>query len=73
MKKSELIEILQQIDGDPEVVMSKDGEGNEYSPCAGYGTAMYDAETTWYGNVYNIEVDETPETAVPCVILWPTN
>lgn len=70
--------------GDTIVVMSKDGEGNGYSPLAEVDAAMYDAETTWSGErclsdeqrTATGEPDEyreAPETAVAAVYLWPTN
>ena len=80
MTKSELIKLLETVEGDPLIVMSKDAEGNAYSPfCGQISELLYDAETTWYGDVYNPadkEEDETyviPETAVPCIVLWPVN
>jgi hypothetical protein len=74
MKVQELIAILQELNPGSEVVMSKDAEGNEYSPCANYGEAMYDPETTWYGTIYTPGDDDyIPETAIKYVILWPTN
>lgn len=71
MKKSELIEMLHQVEGDPVVILQKDSEGNGYSPCAGVdGNAWYEAETTWYGEVYPVQ---EPQDGVPCIVLWPTN
>ncbi|MFD9223770.1 hypothetical protein ACFWDI_28155 [Streptomyces sp. NPDC060064] len=70
--------------GDTPVVMSKDGEGNGYSPLAELSPGMYLAENTWSGEHYpteeqlrddpNADEDEgAPEDAVPAVFLWPVN
>ena len=84
MKVKELIEQLQECAPDAEVVMAKDGEGNNYSPLAGYWEGMYRAESTWHGDVGLAELDEelreagyseedVIEDGVPAVILSPTN
>lgn len=75
---------LDHLPGDTLIVMSKDGEGNGFSPLADLDEAMYDAESTWAGDRYLSDADreatgepneysEAPESAVPAVFLWPTN
>ncbi|MEZ0089997.1 hypothetical protein [Streptacidiphilus sp. EB129] len=75
---------LDHLPGDTIVVMSKDGEGNGFSPLAQVEDAMYRAETTWSGEHYLTEEqvaadpeygedDLAPDDAVPAVFLWPTN
>lgn len=75
---------LDHLPGETIVVMSKDGEGNGFSPLAEVETAMYEATTTWMGERYLSDEDreetgepdeysEAPESAVPAVFLWPTN
>lgn len=67
--------------GERIVIMSKDGEGNGYSPYADFGFQKYDAESTWSGEAYPDEPSDdddedewdAPDTAVPAIILWPTN
>jgi hypothetical protein len=70
--------------GDTIVVMSKDGEGNGYSPLAEVETAMYEADSTYSGDRYLSDEDReatgepddynaAPGDAVPAVFLWPTN
>jgi hypothetical protein len=88
MKVSELIAELQQCDPESLVVMSKDSEGNNFSPLAEIdGDSMYLADSTWSGDVHLREL--TPELeeqgysdddvrteedgAVRCIVLWPTN
>ncbi len=66
------------------VVMSRDAEGNGFSPLADAGDAMYVAESTWAGDVYPTPEDiagddrytaedEAPGGAIRVVVLGPTN
>jgi hypothetical protein len=75
---------LDHLPGETLIVMSKDGEGNGYSPLADLDEAMYAAETTWYGERYLSDeqraaerdpddYSQAPDDAVPAVFLWPTN
>lgn len=75
---------LDHLPGSTIVILAKDCEGNDYSPLASIGTAMYDADSTYSGDLYLTdedrdameepdEYDEAPESAVPAVFLWPTN
>ena len=70
--------------GDTPVILSKDAEGNGFSPAVEAEVAMYAAETTWSGERYMTEEErqatedpdeyyEAPEDAVRAVFLWPTN
>ena len=77
----QLIERLQALkDLDSTVIVSKDGEGNRYSPlatedlegCLGY----YIPESTWSGEMRfdsQEEGDEPDESAVRAVCLFPIN
>jgi len=61
MKIKELLELLKEQDPETEVVMSRDAEGNGYSPLAVLDTCFYQAESTWHGeirNIYDEEIDE---------------
>jgi hypothetical protein len=82
----ELIELLQTLPQDHIVVMSADGEGNNYSPYADYGLGRYTPETTWYGEFTSWDEDEDDEgeflnsepVRLPvekqnAVVLWPVN
>jgi hypothetical protein len=81
MNVRELREVLVGLDDDTLVVMSKDGEGNRYSPLDGYTPGeLYRAESTYSGELVNNEgtaVDDEDwddgSDAVPCVVLWPVN
>lgn len=76
--------VFDDLPGDTPVVMSKDGEGNGYSPLAELELGMYLADSTWSGEHYPAaeqlrddpnadEEDGAPEDAVHAVFLWPVN
>lgn len=69
MKVKELIEELSKLDGERLVVMSKDGEGNSYSPLADVIEATYVPETTWRGDLG----DDSEPNGIASVVLYPTN
>ena len=80
--RAELAEL--DLPGDTVIVMSKDGEGNGYSPLAEAETAMYRADSTYSGDRYLSDADReatdepddynaAPDDAVAAVFLWPTN
>lgn len=48
----ELLDYLATQPRDRKVVLSRDAEGNGYSPLADAGESMYVAETTWHGDCY---------------------
>ena len=68
MKISELIKILALLDQDIDVVMSKDSEGNHFSPCSSAEVAFYVPESTWSG-----EIHPCKKGGENCIVLWPTN
>jgi hypothetical protein len=71
MKVKDLIELLSNLPGEHEVILSKDSEGNEFSPLADHGLQMYVSNSTWSGDIYSEEdVEDYRENAV---VLWPTN
>ena len=75
MKVKELIERLQKLPEDSLVVMSEDAEGNGYSPLSNVEEALYEAETTWYGEAYPLEPEDAddyrPTNAEKAVVLHP--
>jgi hypothetical protein len=76
MTVGELIKELAGCPGDALVVMSKDGEGNDFSPLSEVATGDYVAESTWGGHLRDSEYDEEedgPDGAVKAIVLWPTN
>lgn len=79
MKKSELEKILQDIPGDPEVIISRSCKEDGFSPLADTDyPAMYIPTTPSYGLAYNVDINEDEdgainEKAIDCIVLWPTN
>ena len=86
MKASELAALLLE-HPDREVVMSKDAEGNSYSPCRRVCTVAYEPETPVRGEVrlepYELtaelrakgctEEDVAEEGYISALALWPSN
>lgn len=86
MKVKELIEHLKFADLEAEVILSKDAEGNRYSPLSDVGAnVFYVPECTWEGQVYDFESSaddncmeelewaEFKEGKTRCVLLVPVN
>ncbi len=74
MTVEELRQVLADLPGDVIVVMSRDSEGNGFSPLADLNTDdRYTAETEWSGECHH--PDDWPDhpDAVKAVCLWPTN
>jgi len=71
VKVKELIKLLNDLPPEALVVLSKDAEGNGYSPLAtdGLGLYQYVANCTWAGEIYPTDEEEGEEA----VVLWPTN
>ena len=55
----ELIDYLATQPRDRKVVMAKDAEGNGYSPLEDASEGMYEADSTWSGEIY--PTPESPE------------
>lgn len=73
VKVKELMKILKDLPQNYEVVMSSDGEGNNFSPLADFGLQMYIPDTTWSGEIHEEEDCEEGEYKENAVTLWPTN
>lgn len=79
MRVAQLRELLADFPDDGLVVLSKDGEGNEYSPLADGQPAIYVPDTTWSGAAFFATeggiypTDTNDEGAESCVVLWPVN
>lgn len=79
----QLRELLADVPDDTPVILSKDAEGNGYSPLSSVNTdegTVYVPETTWSGEVYTLDGrdDDTydvyyPEDGVRVVELGPVN
>ena len=85
MTVNELIKQLRNIEPSTEIVMSKDAEGNDFSPLADvcfYYT--YIPTSTWSGDIINLNLSNEEleindeqrkdfENEKKVVTLWPTN
>lgn len=72
--------------GEAVVVMSRDSEGNGFSPLSSIAdNSRYEPENAWAGEIRLKELtpdlkeqgytedDVAAETAPECIVLWPTN
>lgn len=80
MNVKQLKEILVDLPDEMEVVLSKDGEGNDFSPLVGYEEGLYDPDSTWSGRFYALDIlgdddYDQPESdgTKTAIVLWPTN
>ncbi len=77
MTVKELRDMLAKEDDDRIVVMSRDAEGNSYSPLSEFGTCAYCAETTWSGYIDDETIgdgdDDTIGDGVPALVMYPVN
>lgn len=67
---SQLIEELKQVDGDRIIILSKDGEGNGFSPLEALELGDYEPENEWSGEP--VEPDESGNSK-KAVFVWPRN
>lgn len=63
----ELSELAKIIPQNSEVVMSKDGEGNAFSPVGFTAVGFYVPDTTWSGEFHETGIDPSN------ICLWPVN
>lgn len=68
MKIKALIKKLSKLNPELNVVMSKDAEGNSFSPIADLELCHYEPDSTWSGEIH--DCGKGKETAV---VFWPTN
>lgn len=87
MTLAELRRKLAELDHLPDdtiVILSKDAEGNGFSPLYEVDSSMYQAQTEWSGERYMTEAarqsqadpddyTKAPSDAVLALCLWPTN
>lgn len=71
MTVNQLRKILDDYDDTDLVVLSKDSEGNSYSPDYNHASAKYLPSNTYSGEL--LEEDEDHNKAVKAFVLWPTN
>jgi len=79
MTVRQLIEQLSKLPPELEIVMSKDAEGNSYSPLSDCSLGCYMPYSTWSGEFSsegNFEADReyfNKPLVVNAVCLWPVN
>lgn len=78
MKVKKLIELLSALNPELEVVLSKDGEGNEFSPLdESYSTGQYVPDSTWSGEFrssqYSVADGGCRRKDINAIVLWPVN
>ena len=71
MHKNELIRKLQTIPGNPRIILSKDGEGNGFSPLDEITLGFYQEHSTWSGDFTDIPEGCVEEPSDLC--FWPVN
>lgn len=71
----ELISLLIRYNRRDVVILSKDGEGNAFSPLCSIETGTYHPHSTWEGDIEeNPPTEEEKEQgARACIVLWPSN
>lgn len=72
MTVKELIELLQKESPDAIVVLSKDGEGNLFSPLNNVEPSAYRAVRPWYGEL-STDPPSVKDSTIAAVVLWPSN
>ena len=81
MTVGDLRKKLEGVPDDVVVIMSKDGEGNSYSPATGYNTDYrFVPEGGWYGHLADPEECDSDcdhsdceyADGVPAFVLWPS-
>lgn len=72
MTVRELRDLLKAYDGDYEIILSSDSEGNKLSPLEEYSFAYYSAESEYEGSLCDQE-DEEQVGGDPVIVLWPRN
>lgn len=85
MNVKQLRDLLNTLPDDMEIILSKDSEGNRFSPLADYNAdSIYQPETTYSGLVYDdcwtaedacMDDDDWQKllTNPRVLVLWPTN
>jgi hypothetical protein len=82
MTVEELIEELSKLPSNLEVILSCDGEGNNFSPLSGFSEGIYVADSEWSGGFLTEDYfvgeddaedqwEETVEQGEPAICLWP--
>ncbi len=81
MRVGNLRALLATLPDDMLIVLSKDGEGNGFSPLSDTSdpaATVYEADSTWSGEIAHTDdadYDDEPYdgAGVPALVLWPVN
>lgn len=77
MSVRQLKRLLETLPEDSIVVLSKDGEGNGFSPLDSHCEGYYEPTCTWAGDFVDAEDGDYDEDDLArmekAVVLWPTN
>lgn len=85
MTVQELIDKLEEVeDKNQIVIMSKDAEGNNFSPFAHMSAQAYRSDSTWSGEIgleeltpeleeHGYSEGDVMEDGMPAIVLWPVN
>ena len=76
MKVKELINKLKELDGELEVILSRDSEGNSYSPIWNCMEGFYFPSTSYSGEIYMDEdYKDNPELeeGERAIVFFPSN
>ena len=59
---------------DLQVILSKDAEGNTFSPFCEASQEVYEPSSTWSGDIRSYDTDEEKEQDTKnALVLWPIN
>jgi hypothetical protein len=75
MKVKDLKKILENLSDDTKIILSKDAEGNDFSPLSDYSIGVYVPDSTWSGEMFHDEdiKDCGLEKEPHSIVLWPVN
>ena len=74
MNVKELKKQLDGVEDDRVVILSKDGEGNSFSPLDTLSFANYMSESQWHGDIEDVEdIESGEQPGQKAIVLWPTN
>ena len=71
MNVGDLKKDLENFPDDMQVVLSRDVEGNGYSPLAFVGEGIYEPYNTYSGEFYSLE--DTDDDGERVIAFWPVN
>lgn len=70
MKVKDFIMYLERFNPELDIILSKDSEGNGFSPLHSVTHEMYIAESTWSGE---LATDDYENFKFNSIVLWPIN